>query len=64
MRNDIREAQFKFASPPTLTSQHWGVSRADPQRPPSWRLSRGDAAARAAKKVMAMVENCILICGG
>lgn len=56
---NLRDAQFKLATPATLTSQHWAVSRAELQRPErDW---SGDAAATALRMAMNVVAmNCML----
>jgi hypothetical protein len=62
----IRDMQFKFATPSTLTSQHSAESSAELQSP-DWRFSRGVVLPRVARRVVrTRVENCILIecCSG
>jgi hypothetical protein len=54
----LRAAQLRLARPRTDVSQHWGVSRDDPQR--GARFSMAAAEARAAKAAKAKVVNCML----
>jgi hypothetical protein len=54
----LRAAQLRLARPRTDVSQHWAVSRDDPQR--GARFSMAAAEARAAKAAKAKVVNCML----